>query len=42
MYPQFPDSNVADPLTPEQLADRPALDAEREEEARKLSAMVEQ
>ena len=41
-YPQFPDSNVADPLTPKQLANRPPLDAERKEQARKLSRMVEQ
>jgi hypothetical protein len=41
-YPQFPDSNVADPLTPKQLADHPALDAEREDQARKLSRMVEE
>jgi len=40
-YPQFPDSNVADPLTPKQLADHPALNAEREDQARKLSRMVE-
>ena len=41
-YPQFPDSNVADPLTVKQLADHPALDAEREDQARKLSRMVEE
>jgi hypothetical protein len=41
-YPEFPDANAADPLTAEQLADHPALNAERREQAHKLADMVEQ
>lgn len=41
-YPEFPDSNGADPLTAKQLADHRALDAERQDRARKLSRMVEE
>jgi hypothetical protein len=41
-FPQFPDSNVADPLTQEQLADYPVLDAQKEAQVRKLASMVEE
>ncbi len=41
-YPEFPDSNLADPLTPQQRANYPALDAGRADQARKLSQIVEE
>jgi hypothetical protein len=41
-HPRFPDSNVADPLTPEQLANNRTLNAEEEDQSRKLSHMVEE
>ena len=41
-YPEFPDSNAAIPLTAEQRALHPALNAARQEQAHKLAEMVEQ
>lgn len=41
-YPEFPDPNAADPLTAEQLALYPALNAARQEQAHELAGMVEQ
>ncbi len=41
-YPDFPDANVADPLTAQQLADHPALNAARQDQANKLAEMVGQ
>jgi hypothetical protein len=40
-YPEFPDPNAADPLTAEQLADHPVLNAARQEQAHKLADTVE-
>ena len=41
-FPGYAEPNVVDPLTPAQLAARPVLDADRAEQARKLSSMVAQ
>ena len=38
---QFPDSSAAEPLTPKQLAGRPALNPAMEDQARKLSRLVQ-
>jgi hypothetical protein len=41
-YPEFPDPSAAVPLTAEQLAIHPSLNAARHEQARRLADLVEQ
>lgn len=41
-YAEFPDPNAAGPLTAEQLAEHPGLNAARREQAHRLADMVEQ